>query len=66
LRGLEGALFKKPVNPGKLRAMLIQLRQKASQAKADAKTAAANAKAAKPTDAAAPEPVLAKPASHSF
>jgi PAS domain S-box-containing protein len=30
LRGLEGALFKKPVNPGKLRTMLIQLRQKAA------------------------------------
>ena len=28
LRGLEGALFKKPVNPGKLRAMLLQFRQK--------------------------------------
>jgi PAS domain S-box-containing protein len=29
VRGLEGALFKKPVNPSKLRAMLLQLRQKA-------------------------------------
>jgi PAS domain S-box-containing protein len=28
LRGLEGALFKKPINPGKLRHLLIQLRQK--------------------------------------
>ena len=28
LRGLEGALFKKPINPGKLRQQLIQLRQK--------------------------------------
>ena len=28
LRGLEGALFKKPINPGKLRQLLIQLRQK--------------------------------------
>ena len=64
LRGLEGALFKKPVNPGKLRAMLIQLRQKASQAKADAKIAAANAKASERA-AAAPEPALAKPANHS-
>src|SRR6266853_2316556 len=35
LRGLEGALFKKPVNPGKLRTMLIQFRQKAKQAKAE-------------------------------
>ncbi|HYL59562.1 MAG TPA: PAS domain S-box protein [Candidatus Acidoferrales bacterium] len=61
LRGLEGALFKKPVNPGKLRAMLLQLRQKASQAKADAKAAAASAKAA--AAAAAPEP--AKTATHS-
>jgi PAS domain S-box-containing protein len=32
LRGLEGALFKKPVNPAKLRTMLIQLRQKANNA----------------------------------
>lgn len=36
LRGLEGALFKKPVNPGKLRQMLSQLRQKAQAAKAEA------------------------------
>jgi PAS domain S-box-containing protein len=28
LRGLEGALFKKPINPGKLRHVLTQLRQK--------------------------------------
>jgi CheY-like chemotaxis protein len=28
LRGLEGALFKKPINPGKLRQQLTQLRQK--------------------------------------
>jgi PAS domain S-box-containing protein len=40
LRGLEGALFKKPVNPGKLRAMLVQLRQKAANEKAEAKAAA--------------------------
>src|SRR5713226_3373009 len=30
LKGLDGALFKKPVNPAKLRTMLIQLRQKAA------------------------------------
>ncbi len=46
LRGLEGALFKKPVNPGMLRAILTQLRQKAAQAKAEAKAAAIAAKAA--------------------
>ncbi|MGB8411787.1 MAG: PAS domain S-box protein [Candidatus Binatus sp.] len=46
LRGLEGALFKKPVNPGMLRAMLTQLRQKAAQEKAQAKAASAAAKAA--------------------
>ena len=43
LRGLEGALFKKPVNPGKLRQMLTQLRQKSlekKQAPAAAKPAA--------------------------
>ena len=28
LKGLEGAIFKKPVNPGKLRQMLIAMRQK--------------------------------------
>jgi CheY-like chemotaxis protein len=28
LRGLEGAIFKKPINPGKLRQQLMQLRQK--------------------------------------
>ncbi|HXW82917.1 MAG TPA: response regulator [Candidatus Binataceae bacterium] len=33
LRGLEGALFKKPVNPSKLRQMLLQLRQKSDSAK---------------------------------
>ena len=33
LRGLEGALFKKPVNPGKLREMLIKLRQKSLEKK---------------------------------
>jgi PAS domain S-box-containing protein len=37
LRGLEGALFKKPVNPGKLRQMLTQLRQKADAAQAEAR-----------------------------
>ncbi|HYA35276.1 MAG TPA: response regulator, partial [Candidatus Binataceae bacterium] len=31
LKGLEGALFKKPVNPGKLRQMLSQLRHKPPQ-----------------------------------
>ena len=36
LRGLEGALFKKPVNPAKLRQMLTQSRQKAQAAKAEA------------------------------
>ncbi len=46
LRGLEGALFKKPVNPGKLRAMLLQLRQKAANEKAEAKAAAIAAKSA--------------------
>ena len=46
LRGLEGALFKKPVNPGKLRAMLQQLRLKATAEKAEAKAAAIAAKSA--------------------
>src|ERR1700674_4850128 len=31
LKGLEGALFKKPVNPAKLRDLLIRVRQKALQ-----------------------------------
>src|SRR5271166_2225628 len=46
LRGLEGALFKKPVNPGKLRAMLLQLRQKAANEKAEAKASAIAVKSA--------------------
>jgi len=56
LRGLEGALFKKPVNPGKLRAMLSQLRQKASTEKAEAKAAAIAAKSATPTEPT-PKPI---------
>jgi len=44
LGGLEGALFKKPVNPDRLRQMLLELRRKAEQAKAAAKAAAAQAK----------------------
>jgi PAS domain S-box-containing protein len=34
LRGLDAALFKKPVNPAKLRAVLLQARQKGQAAKA--------------------------------
>ncbi len=33
LRGLEGAIFKKPVNPVRLRNLLVQLRQRCQQAK---------------------------------
>jgi PAS domain S-box-containing protein len=36
MKGLEGAIFKKPVNPVKLRQLLIQSRQKAHEAKATA------------------------------
>jgi len=61
LRGLEGALFKKPVNPGKLRTMLIQLRQKAKQAKAEALAAASSAKSAQ----ALSPPPIPKPATSS-
>jgi CheY-like chemotaxis protein len=60
LRGLEGALFKKPVNPGMLRAMLTQLRQKAIAQKAEAKAASAAAKAAAASALAAtpaPKPI---------
>src|SRR5260370_3588179 len=61
LRGLEGALFKKPVNPGKLRMMLIQLRQKAKLTKPDRPTASTNdaikASAASPAPGAIPQPV---------
>jgi PAS domain S-box-containing protein len=53
LKGLEGALFKKPVNPQKLRQMLAQLRQKAKAAK--------GAKTAETADA----PVAPKPAAQS-
>ena len=45
LRGLEGALFKKPINPQKLRMTLIQVRQKAKEARAAARAAAIQAKA---------------------
>jgi PAS domain S-box-containing protein len=55
LKGLEGALFKKPVNPGKLRQMLQQLRQKAAADKAEAKAAALAAKA--DATESAPKPV---------
>jgi PAS domain S-box-containing protein len=41
LRGLEGALFKKPINPGKLRQLLTQLRRK-NQAPGKPPTAAPN------------------------
>ena len=41
LRGLEGALFKKPVNPAKLRQMLAQARQKALAQKAQQPKSAA-------------------------
>ncbi|MFZ2060814.1 MAG: hypothetical protein WAU82_07370, partial [Candidatus Binatus sp.] len=57
LRGLEGALFKKPVNPGKLRAMLLQLRQKAATEKAEAKAAALAAKSAAAAAESLPKPV---------
>ena len=57
LRGLEGALFKKPVNPGKLRAMLLQLRQKAAAEKAEARAAAIAAKTAAAASAAIPKPI---------
>lgn len=40
LRGVAGALFKKPVNPAKLRELLIQLRHKAEETKAQARAAA--------------------------
>ena len=56
LRGLEGALFKKPVNPGKLRAMLFQLRQKAATEKAEAKAAALAAKSASAAEST-PKPI---------
>ncbi len=45
LRGLEAALFKKPVNPGKLRAVLVQSRQKGRAAKTAAACAASAAAA---------------------
>ena len=35
MRGLEGAIFKKPVNPTKLRQLLAQARQKAQAAKSE-------------------------------
>jgi CheY-like chemotaxis protein len=63
LRGLEGALFKKPVNPDKLRTMLIQLRQKAKQPKAE-RPASANDAIKASSIAPAPE-AIPKPVTHS-
>ncbi|HZO81595.1 MAG TPA: PAS domain S-box protein [Candidatus Binataceae bacterium] len=40
MRGLEGALFKKPVNPAKLRELLVHVRHKAPLAKTAAATQA--------------------------
>ncbi|HYB90671.1 MAG TPA: response regulator [Candidatus Binataceae bacterium] len=37
LRGLEGALFKKPINPSKLRTVLVEARRKMQAAKAAAR-----------------------------
>ncbi len=36
LRGLEGALFKKPINPQKLRSLLLHVRQKSAAERAEA------------------------------
>ena len=60
LRGLEAALFKKPVNPGKLRSVLLQSRQKGMAAKAAAANEAAIARnaavaPAAPADSAVPD-----------
>ena len=60
LRGLEAALFKKPVNPGKLRSVLLQSRQKGMAAKAAAANEAAIARNAAvapvaPADSAVPD-----------
>ena len=52
LRGLEAALFKKPVNPAKLRAVLVQSRQKGQAAKAAAACATSAAAAAEAPAAA--------------
>jgi hypothetical protein len=40
MRGLEGALFKKPVNPAKLRELLVHVRHKVPLAKTAAATQA--------------------------
>jgi PAS domain S-box-containing protein len=64
LRGLEGALFKKPVNPGKLRTMLIQLRQKAKQTKPQ-RTDGSNNNAIKASAVAAASAPIPKAVPHS-
>jgi CheY-like chemotaxis protein len=45
LQGLEGALFKKPVNPKKLRSVLMDIHHKAQVAKAAAYHAKHSARA---------------------
>ncbi len=44
LKGLEGALFKKPVNPQKLRQLLVQVRQKSSESRANGADSLAQAR----------------------
>jgi CheY-like chemotaxis protein len=57
LRGLEGALFKKPINPGKLRQVLLQVRNKTVQPHKGPVPVPADAPATDPAAPRALEPV---------
>ena len=57
LRGLEGALFKKPINPGKLRQVLLQVRNKTVQPHKGPVPVPADPTPAPETAAANPPPV---------
>ena len=56
LRGLEGALFKKPINPAKLRQVLLQVRNKTVQANKGPVPVPADVAPAEETKVAAPPP----------
>ncbi len=56
LRGLEGALFKKPINPAKLRQVLLQVRNKTVQTNKGPVPVPADAAPVEETKAATPPP----------
>jgi PAS domain S-box-containing protein len=61
LRGLEGALFKKPINPGKLRQVLVQCRNKKVEPQKGPVPVPCDSAAASPEVAVSPAPLSAAP-----